>query len=223
MKVLFSIFVAVCLSGCTGSQPAQSAPQSRVTLAGAEINRSKPYQPTASGSVTAFTRGSSMDEVAVVMGKPESVFNESSLVCWKYGTSTVNFRNGRVAYWVNPDRKLRTYLPPISAKAIPVHPEKVTPSPSITISENEAKASQRVVTTAVIRPSVRYYNRSTRIFTRYPAPSPNLQEESADLAGSGSWSVSSGTSSGPKTVAVKGYYRKDGTYVQPHTRSAPRR
>ncbi|RVT77560.1 hypothetical protein EOD40_07085 [Flavobacterium sufflavum] len=27
----------------------------------------------------------------------------------------------------------------------------------------------------------------------------------------------------PKTVNVKGYYRKNGTYVKPHTRSAPRR
>jgi len=27
----------------------------------------------------------------------------------------------------------------------------------------------------------------------------------------------------PKTIHVKGYYRKDGTYVRPHTRSAPRR
>jgi hypothetical protein len=31
----------------------------------------------------------------------------------------------------------------------------------------------------------------------------------------------SGSSSG--TVNVKGYYRKDGTYVRPHTRSAPKR
>jgi hypothetical protein len=31
------------------------------------------------------------------------------------------------------------------------------------------------------------------------------------------------TSSRPKTVNVKGYYRKDGTYVKPHTRSAPRK
>lgn len=33
---------------------------------------------------------------------------------------------------------------------------------------------------------------------------------------------SSGSSSGG-TVYVKGYYRKDGTYVSPHTRSAPKR
>ncbi|MBI3654046.1 MAG: hypothetical protein HY231_23695 [Acidobacteria bacterium] len=43
-------------------------------------------------------------------------------------------------------------------------------------------------------------------------------------------SVSSSTSDSPSTnstpgkeVEVKGYYRKDGTYVRPHTRSAPRR
>lgn len=35
-------------------------------------------------------------------------------------------------------------------------------------------------------------------------------------------SVSSG-SAGGGTVQVKGYYRKDGTYVRPHTRRAPRR
>ncbi|RZJ69813.1 hypothetical protein [Flavobacterium sp.] len=39
---------------------------------------------------------------------------------------------------------------------------------------------------------------------------------------SGSPSTYSSSSSG-KTVNVKGYYRKNGTYVQPHTRSAPRR
>lgn len=34
--------------------------------------------------------------------------------------------------------------------------------------------------------------------------------------------ISTQTSTGG-TVNVKGYYRKDGTYVQPHTRSAPRK
>ncbi|MBO9658186.1 MAG: hypothetical protein J7527_05115 [Chitinophagaceae bacterium] len=35
--------------------------------------------------------------------------------------------------------------------------------------------------------------------------------------------VKSTPNSGYKPVAVKGYTRKDGTYVKPHTRSAPRR
>jgi len=34
-------------------------------------------------------------------------------------------------------------------------------------------------------------------------------------------SKSSSVSSKPKTVKVKGYTKKDGTYVAPHTRSAP--
>lgn len=36
-------------------------------------------------------------------------------------------------------------------------------------------------------------------------------------------STSTRTSSGGGTVNVKGYTRKDGTYVKPHTRSAPKR
>jgi hypothetical protein len=42
----------------------------------------------------------------------------------------------------------------------------------------------------------------------------------------GSSTTSSSPSNNPNTggtVQVKGYYRKDGTYVRPHTRSAPRR
>jgi hypothetical protein len=34
---------------------------------------------------------------------------------------------------------------------------------------------------------------------------------------------SSYSGSSSRTVNVKGYYRKDGTYVRPHTRSAPKR
>ena len=33
--------------------------------------------------------------------------------------------------------------------------------------------------------------------------------------------ASSAFATGPKTVSVKGHYRKDGTYVRPHMRSAP--
>lgn len=46
--------------------------------------------------------------------------------------------------------------------------------------------------------------------------------EQADSDGRSFFGSPFGTSSG-KTVHVKGYTRKDGTYVQPHTRSAPHR
>jgi hypothetical protein len=40
---------------------------------------------------------------------------------------------------------------------------------------------------------------------------------------SSSSSSNSSSSSSSKTVHVKGYTRKDGTYVRPHTRSAPKK
>jgi len=44
-----------------------------------------------------------------------------------------------------------------------------------------------------------------------------------EVASSSYRTNSNSSSSRPKTVHVKGYTRKDGTYVKPHTRSAPRR
>jgi endonuclease YncB( thermonuclease family) len=47
--------------------------------------------------------------------------------------------------------------------------------------------------------------------------------ETTSTSSPSSGSTSSGSSSAGKEVHVKGYYRKDGTYVRPHTRSAPKR
>lgn len=59
---------------------------------------------------------------------------------------------------------------------------------------------------------------------------PNYKESSYYSSRSNSLSTSRSSSSSnystpssSKTVNVKGYYRKDGTYVRPHTRSAPKR
>jgi hypothetical protein len=58
-------------------------------------------------------------------------------------------------------------------------------------------------------------------YTKYNAYTPaNNYKSSPNLNSSSSYRPSS--SSGG-TVKVKGYTRKDGTYVRPHTRSAPRR
>lgn len=47
---------------------------------------------------------------------------------------------------------------------------------------------------------------------------------STDSYGSGySTGSPAGSSGGSKSVSVRGYYRKNGTYVSPHTRSRPRR
>ena len=57
-------------------------------------------------------------------------------------------------------------------------------------------------------------------YPNYTAPSHYSSRSSTS---SNSRSSSSNYSSPGKTVNVKGYYRKNGTYVRPHTRSAPRR
>jgi endonuclease YncB( thermonuclease family) len=49
---------------------------------------------------------------------------------------------------------------------------------------------------------------------------PNSGPEAAAAGTAGAAGSSSGSSG---RVSVRGYYRKDGTYVRPHTRSAPRR
>lgn len=57
----------------------------------------------------------------------------------------------------------------------------------------------------------------------YTAPSYYSSHSSSNSNSSSNTRSSSNYSSPGKTVNVKGYYRKNGTYVQPHTRSAPRR
>ncbi|QPH37906.1 hypothetical protein [Pedobacter endophyticus] len=52
-----------------------------------------------------------------------------------------------------------------------------------------------------------------RLLKTYPSYTPSAEPRST--------TKSTGSSGG--TVHVKGYTRKDGTYVRPHTRSAPRR
>lgn len=54
-------------------------------------------------------------------------------------------------------------------------------------------------------------------YTTYSSYTPVSQSSYRSI-----YSPSSSKSSGG-SVSVKGYYRKDGTYVKPHTRSAPKR
>lgn len=60
-------------------------------------------------------------------------------------------------------------------------------------------------------------------WAHYPKYTLQSQYSSSSSTSSRSRSSSPSYYSSPKTVNVKGYYRKNGTYVSPHTRSAPRR
>ena len=59
---------------------------------------------------------------------------------------------------------------------------------------------------------------SVKRVSKYQLPSlVTLTDTTSRISTARSYTPSSGT------VYVKGYYRKDGTYVKPHTRSAPKR
>lgn len=51
----------------------------------------------------------------------------------------------------------------------------------------------------------------------------SMSNNSSNYNSSGNYTKSSSTTSAGGSVQVKGYTRKNGTYVAPHTRSAPRR
>lgn len=59
----------------------------------------------------------------------------------------------------------------------------------------------------------------------WATPKPTSDYSSTDDSYSSGYSSGSsyGSSYGSKTVSVRGYYRKNGTYVRPHARRAPRR
>lgn len=63
-------------------------------------------------------------------------------------------------------------------------------------------------------------------FFYYPPKATDTTYKSSDTSrhiGDRSTPFTTPSAGGYKPVSVKGYYRKDGTYVRPHTRSAPRR
>lgn len=65
------------------------------------------------------------------------------------------------------------------------------------------------------------YNPSYTSYSSY-VPVQNYNNSNTSNSPTNSYNYSPSTSTGG-TVNVKGYTRKDGTYVRPHTRSAPRR
>jgi outer membrane protein assembly factor BamE (lipoprotein component of BamABCDE complex) len=54
-----------------------------------------------------FTIGSSMDDVASLMGTPSTISNYGDTVYWHFGLSSVTFTHGRVSEWANYDNNLK--------------------------------------------------------------------------------------------------------------------
>ena len=125
-----AIIFLISLSSCTTPQrqttflpPAQPTPQST---------------PIAekSDKLEFFTMGSTMDEVASVMGTPQQISGLFSEVWWNYGYSRITFMQGRVTGWNNIGNNLKVRWsatraansPQTTSAAVPVV-RQATPSP----------------------------------------------------------------------------------------------
>jgi hypothetical protein len=81
------------------------------------------------GKLRYFTFGSRKDEVIAIQGEPDSY----TTTTFRYGLSTVFFRNDRVDSWQDPDYRLKTRVfptlpsprfqaPPAIARTMPRNP-----------------------------------------------------------------------------------------------------
>ena len=87
-----------------------------------------------------FTRGSTFDEVAVVMGTPKSISEFGSETWWYYGYSRIIFFNGRASSWDDRDGRLKVRwisTPTGKSVASATQPE----SPGVTASEIDARVN----------------------------------------------------------------------------------
>jgi hypothetical protein len=122
-----------------------------------------------------FTRGSTFDEVADVMGTPTSISEFGPETWWYYGFSRVVFLNGRVSSWNDRDARLKVRW--ISSATVkPVATATQPQSPNVTVSEIDARVNsilagrysplppaQRVHS----NPAARFADVETRKNTRY--------------------------------------------------------
>ena len=63
--------------------------------------------PTSVKAATFFTAGSTMDEVAAIMGTPQTINSFGTEVWWYYGYSKIVFKAGRVTEWNNVANNLK--------------------------------------------------------------------------------------------------------------------
>jgi len=140
-----------------------------------------------------ITIGSSKDEVLEILGTPRQI--AANLNWWYYGSERLSFDGSdRVKEYTN-SKALKILLLP-SSHTQPI----ISPSnPSLSNSTSNSSNTSNITKT-----------------------NPSAASNAYIPTSSGYGEISEKTGR-PKTVSVKGYTRKDGTYVKPHYRSSPKR
>jgi len=93
-----------------------------VFLAACSTQKITPDASTQGHNSSFFTLGSTMDDVAAVMGTPQRIDNVFDYVNWHYGYSSVTFRDKHVTEWSNIDNNLKVRWKPSSPPCEPHQP-----------------------------------------------------------------------------------------------------
>lgn len=126
--------------------------------------------------------------------------------------------------WVPPVSVPPIAVPPVSVPAVTVPQATFSRFPGVEYSANGGTWAGQPWTSG--QGSRTYYKSSLPVsesagpglqYTLPSAPSPGIAENGSYFG------ELSGTTLRPKTVHVRGYFRRDGTYVQSHYRSRARR
>ena len=135
------------------------------------------------------------------MGTPTTVWNFTTQQIWHYDYSTVTFTNGAVSEWSNISRNLRVVYPGAAPAFAPP-------------TQNQTRA---LYTQPAVAGNASSHSQITQ---PNPGRTPTLRTGSG-VAENGSYYGEPNKVGIPKTVPVRGYFRKDGTYVRGHYRSLP--
>ena len=159
-------------------------------------------QPDAPSIVVGATTNDVLNAMGTPSGLTLSEFPRKQEI-WLYGASSIMIVNGKVESWSDAWNLV------VSPKTVPSKPVLITSSQNPTGSPSTGSTTTESKTTVLPRTTV--------VSTR---PAPISQSQQPIIYPSKPATVNSSSSD---RVYVRGYTRKDGTYVRPHTRSRPKR
>jgi outer membrane protein assembly factor BamE (lipoprotein component of BamABCDE complex) len=171
----------------------------------------KVYVGTPTQNAPLIKKGSTKSDVTKSLGTPSSISKFSFLAteAWYYGLSSINFQSNLVYSW-NDFGELKGHVPSINYYK--GNEEKISYSEVLPYSLTFSPTSSSLTTIS----NLSYSQKKIALITDSNGRSIPFFAENGSYYGQ----ISEITGR-PKTVYVRGYYRKDGTYVRSYYRSKP--
>lgn len=174
--------------------------------------------------------GATIDEVLYVLGTPDSISKYESLneEVWRYGLSSITFKNGRV-YEYTGGQNLKIAINP-NGKYLDIDEsyKGISKYYSYNRKQYSVEEEEDYYTVSPVRPipSISINGISPERISAYKhyKVKDYYGNYHPFIAENGSYYGQISEYTGrPKTVHVRGYFRRNGTYVRSHYRSRPRR